>query len=108
MRLHLAVLAAGAIVLAANESAAAGPFPAAGPSAGSLAPIELVQAKKEESVTQKVKRTAKRAWRSVAGYTFDVACPTKRATCTETGKDRADARHKCIAANAFCFVSDAN
>ena len=101
-------LVSAAALIAFSLPAAAGPFPAAVPSGAGLASIELAQAKKEESVTQKVKRTAKRAWRSVAGYKFDVACVTKRSTCTDTGKDRADARGKCVARNPFCFVSDAN
>jgi hypothetical protein len=72
------------------------------------APIVLAQnaPKKDETVTQKVKRV----WKNMTGYKFAVGCPvvlelTKK-TCTETGKSRDDARSKCIAANPVCSVKD--
>ena len=33
--------------------------------------------------------------------------PVSRTICTETGKDRADARAKCVSRNPFCHVADA-
>jgi hypothetical protein len=67
----------------------------------------LVQQKKSDTVTQRVKR----AWKDLVGYKFDVGCPVffpvNRRTCTETGKDRSEARAKCAAQNQFCLISDA-
>ena len=73
------------------------------------APIVLAQntaPKKDETVTQKVKR----AWKNLTGYKFAVGCPvvlelTKK-TVKETGKDRDAARSKVIAANLGCSVKD--
>lgn len=107
---HLAVLAVGALLIAAAAPAGAGPFPAAGLSSGEGAAVVLAQAKKEETVTQKVTKKVKRAWKSVVGTKFDVSCPAfpqpKRSTCSETGS-RDEARQKCIARNPLCWVSDA-
>jgi hypothetical protein len=76
-------------------------------------PIVLAQneAKKSETVTQQVKRKVKRAWRNMTGYKFEVGCPmvlpVSRTTCTETGKNREDARAKCQSRHLLCSVSDA-
>ena len=92
--------------------------------AGSQSPIVLAQAepKKPETTTQKVKREVKeetaevkkkvkRAWKKMTGYKFDVACPAllplTHSTCTETGKNRADAKAKCQAQSPLCSVTDA-
>lgn len=91
---------------------------------GVQAPIVLAQAepKKAETTTQKVKREikeetaevkkkVKRAWKKMTGYKFDVACPAllplTHSTCTETGKNRADAKAKCQAQSPLCSVTDA-
>ena len=70
------------------------------------AAIVLVQ-QKSDTVTQRVKR----AWKDLTGYKFNVACPAffpvNHRTCTETGKDRAEARGKCAAQNQFCLITDA-
>ena len=64
--------------------------------------------RKPESFTERIKR----AWKDLVGYKFDVSCPViiplSRTTCTETGKDRSDARAKCISRNPFCYVADAS
>ncbi len=87
----------------------------AAPAAGlteAKSPIVLAQVtvKKDETVTQKVKRKAKRAWRNMTGTQFDVACPAlipiSHSTCTETGS-RNEARAKCQSKNPFCSVSAA-
>ena len=72
------------------------------------APIVLAQnaPKKDETVTQKVKR----AWKNLTGYKFAVGCPvvlelTKK-TIKETGKTRDAARNKVIGANPGCSVKD--
>ena len=110
---YLAMGVAGAILsaiclLAISATANAEPVKAAG-IARIEAPIVLAQAeqpKKSETVKQKVKRV----WRKLTGYEFAVACPAllpiNRSTCTETGKDREDARAKCQSRNVFCGVSD--
>jgi hypothetical protein len=104
---HLIVLTTGVFLIAAAGQAVAGPFaPAAFSRADGGVPLVLVQDKpaKNETLTQKVKR----AWRNIAGYKFDVNCPINyHRTCAETGKDRDDARGKCIARNPLCWVSDA-
>jgi hypothetical protein len=102
----------GLLVLAA---AASNPASAAGASrveSQGRAPIVLAQNEpKKETVTHKVKRKVKTAWRNMTGYKFDVGCPivlpVNRTTCTETGKSREDARAKCQASHALCSVSDA-
>ena len=104
---YLIILATSTFLVAASGQALAGPFPQAGFSrADSGTSIILVQdkPKKDETLKQKVKRV----WRNIAGYKFDVNCPINyHRTCAETGKDRNDARGKCIARNPFCWVADA-
>ena len=114
---YLAMTVAGIGLLA--MSATVNAAPAAG-ATEAKAPVVLAQAepKKKETVTEKVKKEAKevkakvkKAWRNMTGYKFAVACPAliplSRSTCTETGKNRADAKAKCQAANPLCSVSDA-
>jgi hypothetical protein len=103
---NLTVAAAGLCLLAmsanANVALAAGATEA-------KAPIVLAQntaPKKDETVTQKVKR----AWKNLTGYKFAVGCPvvlefTKK-NVKETGKDRDAARNKVIGANPGCSVKD--
>jgi hypothetical protein len=102
---HLIVLAAGLVVFAASGQSVAGPISPIGLSRGDAGtPVIRVQAKKDETLQQK----AKRAWRNLVGYKFDVNCPISRhSTCAETGKSRNDAHAKCIARNPMCWVSDA-
>lgn len=92
--------------------------------AAAQASIVVAQAdtKKPETTTQKVKREVKeetadvkkkvkRAWKKMTGYKFAVACPAlipiNHSTCTETGKDRAEAKGKCQAQSPLCSVTDA-
>ena len=100
---HFIVLATGLFVFAASGHSLAGPISPAGLSRDASAPVILVQAKKDETLQQK----AKRAWRNLVGYKFDVSCPFEKRSCAETGKSRDDARAKCIARNPVCWVSDA-
>src|SRR4029077_9231616 len=105
---HFIVLAIGMFIIAAGGPAIAGPFTPAGfANTERGAPLVLVHDKpaKDETLKQKVKR----AWRNIAGYKFDVNCPiNSHRTCAETGKDRNDARSRCIARNPVCWVSDTN
>jgi len=111
MRYLILAVAAGLgllIVTAASHAAAA----ANAARIEGQAPIVLAQNEpKKETVTHKVKRKVKNAWRSMTGYKFDVGCPVvlpvNRTTCTETGKSREDARAKCQSSHLLCSVSDA-
>jgi hypothetical protein len=102
-----AMTAAGAGLLA--MSAGVNPAHAANASRFEGQPvIVLAQAgqPKKETVAHEVKRKVKNAWRRLTGYQFDVACVFNHTTCTETGKDRAEARGKCIQGHPLCLVSD--
>jgi len=101
----IAIMTAGALLLAVSCPAQAGPFSPVGPSADSVKSIELVATeKKSETMTQKIKRV----WKDLVGYKFDVSCPLAGSrTCSETGTSRADAHGKCIARNWGCWVTDA-
>ena len=110
-RILAALTVAGILLIAPCGYAGAGPASPAGLSRiGGLSAIEFVQDKKKpETVKQKVKRI----WRNMTGYKFDVACPAfalalSRTICTETGKNREDARAKCQSRNVLCQVGDAN
>lgn len=59
------------------------------------------------------RKSADAIWRNLAGYKFDVACPTfafalSRTNCTETGKNREDAHAKCQSRHVLYQVGDAN
>src|SRR5262245_58650001 len=101
---HFILLATGLILFAASGHSLARLIRPAAPSrCDTAAPVILVQAKKDETLQQK----AKRAWRNLVGYKFDVNCPiNNHRTCAETGKNRDDARSKCIARNPICWVSE--
>lgn len=81
----------------------AGAAPAGLTHSDNLSAIELVQDKKPETI----KHAAKRIWRNLTGYKFDVACPFSQTTCTENGSSREDARAKCQAQHMFCQIRDA-
>jgi negative regulator of replication initiation len=104
---YLASGAAGICLLAMSLNA--GISQAAG-ATEAKAPVVVAQneAKKDETVKQKVKRV----WRNLTGYKFAVACPAlipfEHKTCTQTGKNREAARAKCISANPLCSISDVN
>ena len=105
---HLALLAAGIILVGASGNVNA--FPAATPRIDNSSNIQLVQDKPEKSDT--IKKRVKRAWKDLTGYKFDVACPgfwlpVNQSVCTETGKNRGVARSKCEAQNALCQVREA-
>ncbi len=106
MRRFQVIIAAG--ILAIASTGFVNPVSAANFSQiESPAQIQLAQAKKDETVKQKVKRI----WRDWTGYKFDVGCPAipfplQHTTCTETGKNREEARAKCQARNTFCVIRD--
>jgi hypothetical protein len=98
------------LLIAASGNAGADVIARAGLSgSGDPSSVQFVQEKrKSETITARVKR----AWKDLVGYKFDVSCPVliplSRTTCSETGKDRRDARAKCISRNPFCYVADAS
>jgi hypothetical protein len=109
---HLAIMATGAFLIVSSPTIAAPLSPAGLSRSDDLSAITLVQAKpkKEETLTQK----AKRVWRDLTGYKFNVACPAfpiplavNRTTCTETGKSRDEARGKCASRHPFCAITEA-
>jgi hypothetical protein len=106
---HLAILTAGVVLIAASVPAGAGVGSPAGLSRSDHSSVIFVQEKrKSETLTQRVKRN----WKNLVGYKFEVACPIliplNYSTCTETGKDREDARAKCSSKNPFCYITEAS
>jgi hypothetical protein len=117
--------AAGLGLLALSATAGLSPATAATAiEANTQVPIVVAQSepKKSETVTQKVKRevkedtksvkdSVKRTWKKMTGYKFDVGCPAliplSHSTCTETGKNSADAQAKCQAKSPLCSVTAA-
>lgn len=106
----ISVFAAGALLLAAG-AANASPLSQNLPGLN-YSPIELVQAKKkEETVTQKVKRTVKRTWRNLTGtsYAFCARCPipipVSAKACSARAKSAEEARSICQSQNRFCYVT---
>ena len=101
---HFAILATGAFLIVSFFCRREAPLSPAGLShRDDLSAIVLVQekAKKDETLTQKLKRV----WRDLTGYKFNVTCPAfpipivvSRTTCTETGVSRDEARGKCACA----------
>jgi hypothetical protein len=102
---YLPLLATSAFLIVTSDIAGAAPISPAGLSLGGRSPVVLVQEKKSEPLKEKVKR----AWKNMVGYKFDVGCPAliplSHKTCTETGKNSADARAKCQAQNQLCQVT---
>ncbi|MBZ0146951.1 MAG: hypothetical protein K8F62_05330 [Pseudorhodoplanes sp.] len=105
----LAILATGAFLIV---SSSAGTAPRDNPAGDDPSAVVLAQekAKKNETLTQKVKRV----WRDLTGYKFTVSCPAfpipllvSRTTCTETGISRDEARGKCASRHPFCAITDA-
>ncbi len=107
---HLTTLAAATLLIAASSNGFAAPKSPSGLSRiDSPSSVQLVQDKPKNDT---IKKRVKRAWKDLTGYKFDVGCPVilplSYRTCTETGKNREAARDKCIAANPFCYVTQAS
>jgi len=106
MRL-IAIAAAGFMFATANIVSAA-PLNTVTPGLN-FTPIELVQAaqKKDETMTQKVKRT----WRNwtTPSHTFcvrtPIPVPLTSKTCTAKGKTVEEARSVCVQQNPLSYVS---
>jgi hypothetical protein len=102
-----ALIAAG-IMLSTASFVSATPLTSIAPELN-YTPIERVQAaqpKKEETVTQKVKRT----WRNwtTPSHSFCVRCPIPipltAKVCTAKGKTVEEARSVCVQQNPLCYV----
>jgi hypothetical protein len=107
--MRLVVIAAG-FMFATASIVSASPLNSISPELN-YTPIELVQAqqKKEETVTQKVKRT----WRNwtTPSHSFCVRCPIPipltSKVCTAKGKTVDEARSVCVNQNPLCYVQAA-
>jgi hypothetical protein len=106
--MRLAVIAAG-FVFATASIVSASPINTITPELN-YTPVERVQAvqpKKEETVTQKVKRTW-RNWTSPR-HTFcvrtPIPVPITSKTCTAKGKTVEEARAVCVQQNPLSYVS---
>jgi hypothetical protein len=106
---YVAMAAAGLGLLAMTATAGAVTSTAAG-AERLQAPAPIVLAQNEPKKSETIKQKVKRVWRNMTGYKFAVACPAliplSHSTCTETGKNRADARAKCQSRNPLCSVTD--
>lgn len=122
--MRLIAIAAAGILFASANLVSASPLNSISPELN-YTPIELAQAqpkdqkpapqkamppaaqKKEETVTQKVKRT----WRNwtTPSHSFCVRCPIPvpltSKTCTAKGKTVDAARSVCVQQNPLCYVS---
>ena len=105
----LLLLTTGAFLIVTSSTAGATPLSPAGIARNDQSAILLVQDKPKKNET--LKQKAKRIWRDLTGYKFAVACPAiftvSRHSCTETGKNREEARAKCQSQSPFCAISDA-
>jgi hypothetical protein len=106
--MRLIAIAAG-IMFATASVVSASPLNTIAPELN-YTPIELAQAaqpKKEETVTQKVKRT----WRNwtTPSHSFCVRCPIPipltSKVCTAKGKTVDEARSVCVQQNPICYVT---
>ena len=110
-RILAALAVAGTLLIVPGRYTGAAPVSPAGLSRiDGHSAIEFVQDKPQ---SETLKHKMKRVWRNLIGYKFDVACPAfalalSRTTCTETGKNREDARAKCQSRHVLCQVGDAN
>jgi hypothetical protein len=107
---HTALAALAALLIAASSAGAAPTSTAPALERGSVSMLELVAAKKKETISQKVKRV----WRSWTDHQFCVRCPIilpiTSATCSVkrglTGPSRDEARATCVNRNPLCTVNE--
>lgn len=111
---YAAICAAGVCLLAMSTVAGADPMARTNASPVDLSQLMSAQQKAEKPKKESsLKQRVKRAWKDLTGYKFVAACPAipifqTRYTCTETGKNREDARAKCQAQHPLCAVGDAS
>ena len=102
----LSLFAASALMFASANAGFAAPV-SSNPSAGA-SPIVLVQEKKSETLTEKVKSTWRR-W-TTPSYSFCARCPVliplTATACSAQAKDRESARSACAARYPLCYISD--
>lgn len=107
--MRLVAIAVAGFLFATANWASASPLHSISPEPN-YTPIERVQTqqpKKEETVTQKVKRT----WRNLTtpSHSFCVRCPipipVTSKTCTAKGKTVGEAQSVCQQQNPLCYVN---
>lgn len=101
----ISVLIAGVFLVVSMAQLSAAPvFVAPGVSASHVVLVQ--EKKKDETITQKVKRT----WRRLTNpsFTFCARCllPPSATICTAQGKDRASARSACQARYQLCAITE--
>lgn len=99
----ISVMIAGAFLLAGMAQLSAAPISSA-PSAAPSATIFVKD--KDETITQKVKRTWRR-W-TTPNQTFCARCliPPQAVTCTVQAKDRGAGRSACQQRHPLCAITD--
>jgi hypothetical protein len=102
----LPLFAASALMFASANAGFAAPV-SSNPSTGA-SPIVLVQEKKSETLTEKVKSTWRR-W-TTPSYSFCARCPVliplTATACSAQAKDREAARSACASRYPLCYISD--
>lgn len=103
---YLALMTAGAIVLAAGAAANAAPLSPAGISSPATSSIVLVQDKKPMKPMKKMKGAMKRMKGKMMGWSFTAHCITGNMACNHGGQSQWEAKNACILTHPGCFVSD--
>lgn len=102
----LSLLVASSLMFTSANAGFAAPVSSA-PSAA-VSTILLVQEKKSETLTEKVKSTWRR-W-TTPSYTFCARCPVliplTATACSAQAKDRETARSVCASRYPLCYISD--
>jgi hypothetical protein len=101
----ISMLVVGAFLLGSLVQVSAAPLSSV--PAMNATPVQLVQdKKKDETITEKVKRTWKR-W-TTPNQTFCARCliPPRAVTCTVQAKDREAGRSACQQRNPLCAITD--
>ena len=125
---YLALMTAGAIVLAAGATANAAPVSPAGISAPAESSILLVQDKKAAKKAakpmkmkmkkasskpmkmkggkKKMKGAMKRMKGKMMGWEFTAHCVTGTMSCHKGGQSQWEAKNACILSHPGCFIAD--
>jgi hypothetical protein len=101
----ISVMIAGAFLWVSVPQLSAAPVSAA-PEASASHVVLVQEKKKDETITQKVKRTWKR-W-TTPNQTFCARCliPPQTVTCTVQAKDRGEGRVACQQRHPLCAITD--
>jgi hypothetical protein len=101
----VSLMIAGAFLLVSVSQLSAAPVSVA-PEASASHIVLVQEKKKDETITQKVKRTWKR-W-TTPNQTFCARCliPPQAVTCTVQAKDRGAGRAACQQRHPLCAITD--